>query len=307
MTVKRLVELMRQAGANGCDVVVFPEVALTPFFPHWWMDDQAEIDSYFDRTMPCRETSVLFDQAARLEIGFYLGYAEIASENELVRHYNTSILVDNSGRAIGKYRKIHLPGHREHEPWRPFQNLEKRYFDVGNLGFPVWQAFGGVMGMCICNDRRWPETYRVMGLQGVEMIMLGYNTPTHNPAAPEHDGLTLFHNHLSMQAGAYQNGTWVIGVAKCGVEEGVTQIGQSAIIAPSGEIVAMCATLGDELAVSRCDLDACLSYKKNIWNFSTNRQPENYALISQRQPARQSRTERVSALMDGSNAAKDTA
>jgi predicted amidohydrolase len=110
-----------------------------------------------------------------------------------------------------------------------------------------------------------------------------------------------------MQAGAYQNGTWVIGVAKCGLEEGVNQIGQSAIIAPSGEIVAMCATLGDELVVSRCDLDACLSYKKNIWNFSTNRQPENYALISQRQPARQSRTEGVSALMDGSNAAKDTA
>jgi predicted amidohydrolase len=101
---------------------------------------------------------------------------------------------------------------------------------------------------------RWPETYRVMGLQGVEMVLLGYNTPVHNPPAPEHDLLANFHNQLSMQAGAYQNGTWVVGVAKCGREEGCDMIGQSQIIAPSGETVAMCTTLGDELCVARCDL-----------------------------------------------------
>lgn len=56
-----------------------------------------------------------------------------------------------------------------------------------------------------------------------------------------------------MQSGAYQNGTWVVGVAKAGIEEGVMHLGQSQIIAPSGETVAMCTTLGDELAVARCD------------------------------------------------------
>jgi N-carbamoyl-D-amino-acid hydrolase len=277
--VARLLDLMRRAHAMGCGLVVFPEAALTPFFPHWWIDDQTELDAYFEREMPGPETRVLFEEAAGLGIGFYLGYAELAVEQGTRRHYNTSILVDASGRIVGKYRKIHLPGYREHEPWRPFQNLEKRYFEVGNLGFPVWRAFGGVVGMCICNDRRWPETYRVMGLQGVEMVLLGYNTPAHNPAAPSHDGLTGFHNHLSMQAGAYQNGTWVIGVAKCGIEEGVLQIGQSAIIAPSGEIVAMCSTLGDELVVADCDLDRCASYKQKIWNFTVNRQPRHYGLI----------------------------
>ena len=50
------------------------------------------------------------------------------------RRYNTSILVDRDGRIVGKYRKVHLPGHAEHEPWRPFQHLEKRYFDVGQSG-----------------------------------------------------------------------------------------------------------------------------------------------------------------------------
>ena len=129
-------------------------------------------------------------------------------------------MVDKSGKQVGKYRKIHLPGHAENESWRPFQHLEKRYFEIGNLGWGVWRTMNSLMGMCICNDRRWPETYRVMGLQGVEMVLLGYNTPRHHPPTPEHDRLGEFHNQLSMQAGAYANATWVIGVANGGIEEG---------------------------------------------------------------------------------------
>jgi predicted amidohydrolase len=85
-----------------------------------------------------------------------------------------------------------------------------------------------------------------------------------------------------MQAGAYQNGTWVIGAAKCGFEEGFHMIGQSAIIAPSGEIVSMCHTLGDELIVHRCDLDFGKRYKDDIFNFAAHRRPEHYRLIVER-------------------------
>ena len=282
LVVKRLLDLLGQAQGLGCDLVVFPELALTTFFPRWWMEDQAEIDAFFEREMPGPETRPLFDEAARLGMAFCLGYAELIQEGGALRRYNTSILVDRAGRTVGKYRKVHLPGHAEHEPWRPFQHLEKRYFDVGDLGFPVWRALGGVLGMCICNDRRWPETYRVMALQGVEMILLGYNTPVHNPPAPEHDALGPFHNHLVMQAGAYQNATWVVGVAKCGREEGCDLIGQSAIIAPSGEIVAQAATLGDELVTARCDLDLTRSFKETIFNFALHRRPEHYRLIVER-------------------------
>jgi len=277
--VKRLLALLHEAKARGAELVVFPELALTTFFPRWWMQDQAEIDAFFETEMPGPETKPLFDEARRLGLGFCLGYAEKTADGH---RYNTSILVDAGGRAVLTYRKIHLPGHAEHEPWRPFQHLEKRYFDVGDLGFPVWRALGGVLGMCICNDRRWPETYRVMGLQGVEMILLGYNTPAHNPPAPEQDALGPFHNHLVMQAGAYQNATWVVGVAKCGREEGCDLIGQSAIIAPSGEIVAQAATLGDELISARCDLDLTRPYKDTIFNFARHRRPEHYRLIVDR-------------------------
>jgi len=276
--VARLAALMRQAHAQGCDLIVYPELALTTFFPRWYMEDQAEIDSYFEREMPGPETRALFDLAGELAIGFYLGYAELTVEDGILHRYNTSILVDKRGAIVSSYRKVHLPGHAEHEPWRRFQHLEKRYFEPGS-GFGVVDAFNGVIGMAICNDRRWSETYRVMGLQGVEMVLIGYNTPVHNPPAPEHDDLSLFHNQLVMQAGAYQNGTWVVGVAKAGVEEGVDQIGGSCIVAPSGEIVAACTTKGDEVALARCDLDLCNSYKRSIFNFDIHRQPHAYEMI----------------------------
>jgi predicted amidohydrolase len=85
-----------------------------------------------------------------------------------------------------------------------------------------------------------------------------------------------------MQAGAYQNGCWVVGVAKAGDEDGVRQIGNSIIVAPSGEIVAACTTEGDELAIARCDLDLTLSYKSTTFNFALHRQPQAYGLIVER-------------------------
>jgi len=117
------------------------------------------------------------------------------------------------------------------------------------------------------------------------MIFIGYNTPVHNPPAPEHDALSNFHNELVMQSGAYQNGTWVVGVAKAGLEEGVEQIGNSIIVAPSGEIAAACTTLGDELAIARCDLDLCNSYKNTTFNFARHREPEQYRMIVERKGA----------------------
>ena len=219
--VKRMIALMDEAKAKGADLIVYPELALTTFFPRWYMEDQAEVDTWFEREMPNAATMPLFERAAHHKIAMNFGYAELTPDGH---HFNTCILTDKSGKIVGKYRKIHLPGHSEFDTERAFQHLEKRYFEPGDLGFNVWRALGGIFGMAVCNDRRWPETYRVMGLQGVEMVLIGYNTPVHNPPAPEHDDLSLFHNRLVMQSGAYQNGTWVVGVAKAGIEEGVDQI-----------------------------------------------------------------------------------
>ncbi len=274
--VRRLIALLREAHGRGARLVVFPELALTTFFPRWWFADPAERDTFFEREMPSPATLPLFETAASLGCGFHLGYAELTPEG---RRFNTAILVDPSGRIVLKYRKIHLPGHREHEPWRPFQHLEKRYFEPGDLGFPTSDALGGRMGILICNDRRWPEAWRVLGLSGVELVMVGYNTPQHYPPVPQQDHLQNFHNHLVLQAGAYQNGTWVAATAKCGVEEGCLLIGQSCIVAPTGEIVAMCSTLEDELATATIDLERTREIKEHIFNFALHRRPECYGAI----------------------------
>jgi predicted amidohydrolase len=281
-TVARLLGMMREAHGRGAKLVVFSEMALTTFFPRWMIEDEAELDSYYESAMPSPATQPLFDEAAKLGIGFYLGYAELVIEGGVKHRYNTAILVDQSGKITGKYRKVHLPGWAEPLPNRAFQHLEKRYFEPGNLGFPVWRTMGGIMGMAICNDRRWPETYRVMGLQGVEMVMLGYNTPFGHLNTQPMDSLTLFHNHLSMQAGAYQNATWVIGTAKCGNEEGSQMGGQSVIVAPSGEIVAQAVTVEDEVITAKCDLDMGRIYKETVFNFALHRRPEAYSLITER-------------------------
>ena len=280
--VRRLIALMRQAKAMGAQVVAYPEATITAFFPHWFTEDEAEVDSWFEREMPGPDTQPLFDEARRLGIGFHLGYCELDFSAGRKRRFNTSILVDAGGALIGKYRKIHLPGHSDHRPQTPFQNLEKRYFEVGDLGFGAWRAYGGVAGMIICNDRRWPESYRVLGLQGVDMVFCGYNTPVHHPAAPDHDRLGQFHNELSMQSGAYQNSCWVIGIAKAGLEEGVDMIAGSCIIAPTGEIVARASGSGDEVIVARCDLELARSYRETTFNMALHRRPEHDRMIVER-------------------------
>jgi len=275
--VARLIELLRQAHSKKAELVVFPELALTTFFPRWFVDDITEADHWYETEMPSKVTQPLFDEAKKLQVGFCLGYAELTATNE---RFNTQILVDRSGNTVAKYRKVHIPGHEEHEPDRPFQHAERYYFTPSNEGFGVWKAFGGRIGMMICNDRRWPETYRVMGLQGVEMILCGYNTPLHYVPDPSQDVLQGFHNALVMQSGAYQNGTFVVGVAKGGIEEGVDGLADSSIIGPSGEILAKTITSADEVITAVCDLDWCNNYKNTLFNFDRYRRPEVYGRIT---------------------------
>ena len=272
-----MITLLHKADEHGVKLVVYPELALTTFFPRWFVDDITEADRYYERSMPNAATQPLFDEARRLGIGFCLGYALL---DDAGRRWNVQTLVERDGSIVASYTKTHIPGHEHNEPDRPFQHAERYYFEPSPDGFGVWRAFGGLIGMMICNDRRWPESYREMGLQGVEMILCGYNTPIHYVPDPSQDILQGFHSALVMQSGAYQNGTWVVGVAKGGVEEGVDSLAQSMIIAPSGQIVAQALTNDDELIVARCDLDWCKKYKDTLFDFDRYRRPEVYSRIT---------------------------
>ncbi len=277
--VKRLVMMLQQAAAAGAQFVVFPELTLTTFFPRYWADEVSDMDRYFEREMPNDDVQSLFDAAASHGVGFYLGYAELTGDGH---HYNTAILVDRTGRIVGKYRKIHLPGHADNLTGLKAQHLEKRYFEVGDLGFGVFTVDGVRFGMCLCNDRRWPEVYRMLSLQSADVVVLGYNTPLDVPGWQEEPHMKMSTHLLSLAAGAYQNAVWVAAAGKSGTEDGIYMIGGSAIASPAGEIVAKAIGDGDEIVLGRIDLDYSEPFRQSVFNFAAHRRPENYGLIVER-------------------------
>jgi N-carbamoyl-D-amino-acid hydrolase len=292
IAVERMIRLMEHAHKRGVELVVFPELALTTFFPRHFHQNIEDTDHYFETAMPSNDTAPLFAAARKYGIAFHLGYAELAAEQDAAgkvrkHRFNTAILVNPDGEILLKYRKVHLPGHAEYDPRRKVQHLEKRYFEVGDLGFPVIRAPVGTvaginMGMLICNDRRWPEAWRVLGLQSVELVMLGYNTPSLNMEAGgfEAHHLRVFHSHLSIQAGCYQNACFAVATAKAGIEDGCELFGHSIIVNPQGEIIAMATSWDDELITADCNLDMCTLGRTTIFAFDKHRRPEAYGRIT---------------------------
>lgn len=281
--VKRLVAMLREAASMGAKFVVFPELAFTTFFPRYWYEDEKEAErKFFEASMPSPETQPLFDEAKKHGIGFYIGYAELTEEEGKPHRYNSAILVSPEGTIVGKYRKIHLPGHADHKKGAAFQHLEKKYFEVGNLGFRTFRFMDTITGMLICNDRRWPEAFRVLGLQGAEIVTLGFNTPTENLHYPEPPALRVHHHLIMAQSMAFQNAVWLVEVAKCGFEDGFRMFGHSVIVSPSGEIVAKTSSEEDEVIVHTVDLSLGENLRKTMFNLAAHRRPEHYKLITER-------------------------
>ncbi|KAL3458711.1 carbon-nitrogen hydrolase [Aspergillus heterothallicus] len=312
-TLNRMIALLHSAASQGAQLVLFPEVAFTTFFPRYLILDPAELESWFEhgdiRTAP--NTKALFDAAHSLGVDISVGFAEAADNGE---HYNSCIYYHaKSGSILSKYRKIHLPGDFEPLPDpKAVNQLEKRYFLPGNLGFKAFRVPGlvdpegestsaeqsqtqtqgdPILGMMICNDRRWAESWRAYGLQGVEVVLCGYNT---NGFAPqfwgqsadmdraEAEAFSLFHHKLVMQAHSYTNATFSVSSARCGLDDGeYPLIGGSTIVDPEGRILAESKTVEDEVIVADCDLDLCKPGKKRTFDFGRHRRIEHYRILAE--------------------------
>lgn len=202
--IARLINLLNEAAHHKVQLVVFPECTLTTFFPCHLFQTQEELDRYFEHGDITQSPDVapLFEQAKTSGIDIVVGYAERTLEGN---GYNTCIYFSASERKVlQKYRKVHLPGTVEpFEDPEAINQLEKRYFKPGDLGFPAFRAPGlvpdvvkqstlkagqstvgrgdPIFGMMICNDRRWPEAWRMYSLKGVELVMFGFNTGGKHP------------------------------------------------------------------------------------------------------------------------------
>jgi Asp/Glu/hydantoin racemase/predicted amidohydrolase len=300
-TLIRLVSLLEEAARKGAQVVLFPECTFTTFFPRHLILDGAELSSFFEHgdITTSQNTRGIFDKAKKLGIDISIGFAEATEEGD---HYNTCIYYHaKSGSILSKYRKVHLPGDVEPFPEPDAVNqLEKRYFKPGNLGFNAFRvpdlvhatAEHGepIFGMMICNDRRWAEAWRCLGLQGVEVVFTGFNTPgwapqmwgTSKAQNPEEaHAEAIFHHKLVMQAHSYTNSCFSVSAARCGMDDGrYDLVGGSTIIGPDGKMIAESQTEEDEVIFADCDLDLCLPGKKRTFDFARHRRTEHYGILT---------------------------
>lgn len=313
-TVQRLVKLLHEAAEKRVQVLVYPECTLTTFFPRHLIKTQEELDQYFEHGEDITQSpdiKPLFGEARSHGIDISIGYAERTPDGT---GYNTCVYYSASlDKIVSKYRKVHLPGRVE-----PFEDpeatnqLEKRYFKPGDLGFKAFRAPGlvpdavnkataklgestdgkgdPIMGMLICNDRRWPEAWRVYTLQGAELLMFGYNTGGNmshlwggKKMPPEQaEQEALFHSRLVQQANSYMNACFSISAARCGLDDGkYSLIGGSAIVDPEGHVVAEAKTKGDELVVAEIDLAECRPGKERTFDYARHRRVEAYGLVTQ--------------------------
>ena len=293
VAIERMLRLLERAKARGAELVVFPELALTTFFPRHHYATLEEADQWFETAMPSNETAPLFAAARAWGIGFHLGYAEIAEEPDETgrlrkRRFNTAILVGPEGDILLKYRKIHLPGHAEYDPARKVQHLEKRYFEVGNLGFPVIRApMGGLpavnMGMMICNDRRWPESWRVLGLQKAPSSFCSATTrrASIRRGRDSRRIISGFSTAISRSRPArirIPASRWRRRRRASRTAASFSAIRSSSI--REGEIIAMATSWDDELITADCDLDRCALGRTTVFAFEKHRRPEHYGRIT---------------------------
>ena len=261
--VERMLALLELAIRDGVEVVAYPEMALTTYFPKKVRPD---FEQFFETEVPPKALEPLLWRAAQARVAVHAGFCEKADG----RRFNSALLTDRDGRLCGTFRKIHLPGTKAPDGFA--QVYEPYYFAHGDSGYKVFDCAGARVGIAICQDRRYPESYRCLALEGAELILIGYNTPS--------SPLALELNELCMRGGAYANLCFVVGVAKAGVEDGVELIGGSCIINPLGQVLARAATTGDELVVARLDLDQMAPVRKR-WNFLGRRQPQHYVTLLQ--------------------------
>jgi predicted amidohydrolase len=182
--------------------------------------------------------------------------------------------VHRQGSQAGTFRKMHIPGQVEPNPDAKMTILEKRYFTPGNLGFGVYDVGDVKIGGLICYDRRFPEAYRSLSINGADVIAVGYNTPVMA-------GNTLSQarkaSELAITAGAYYTGTSIIAAGKAGRENGVRYIGGSFVAGADGMIIARARTSGDEVVLGELDLERQAKIRER-WAFSRNRRPADYVL-----------------------------
>jgi len=218
----RMLARLDEAAAEGARLIVFPECALTGY----GFASRAEALAHAE-PIPGPSIARFTEACTRRGVHAVFGLLERAGD----RLYNACALVGPAG-LVASYRKVHLP----------FLGVD-RFVDPGDRPFAVHDAGGLRVGMHICYDGSFPETGRILALEGADLLVLATNWPTHSECAAEH----------MIPCRAMENTVYYLAVNRVGEESGFRFIGQSAIADPTGAILARAGAASEEILYAEVD------------------------------------------------------
>jgi N-carbamoylputrescine amidase len=262
--IEKHVKLIDQAAKKGVQVLCMQEIFYGPYFCC-----EQEI-KWYESTEPVPEgpTTKLMQRLAK-KYGMVI-VAPVYEEEGTGTYYNTAAVIDADGKYLGKYRKNHIP-HCKPGFW------EKFYFKPGNLGYPVFETAVGKVGVYICYDRHFPEGWRLLGLNGAEIVF--------NPSATV-AGLSEYLWKLEQPASAVANIYYVGAINRVGVEKPWKFgefYGTSYFANPRGQIIAEAPRDKDAVVVADLNMDM-IREVRNVWQFYRDRRPETYDKMVQMLP-----------------------
>src|SRR5689334_4997005 len=260
--ISRVSDLVRQAAAKGADVILPSEL----FEGHYFCKTQDE--KHFTRAHAWRsDPGVIAMAKLAKELGVVIPVSIF--EKAGPAYYNSMVMVDADGSALGVYRKSHIPDGPGYQ--------EKYYFRPGDTGFRAWKTKHGVIGVGICWDQWYPEAARAMVLQGAELLLY----PTAIGSEPY--DLTLDTHkqwQRAMQGHAVANAVPVVAANRVGREENdgasQTYYGHSFMADHVGEIVASFGAKEEGVLIGSFDLAAIERYRAE-WGFFRDRRTDLYA------------------------------
>lgn len=241
--ISRSLERVAEAARQGANLIVLPELANTGYM----FASREEAFGLAEEVPHGASTQAWIEAARRHNAILVAGIAE--RDGEVL--FNSAVVVGPDG-LMGRYRKNHLWG------------AENLFFEPGNLGFPVFSTRFGRIGVAICYDIWFPETFRLTALQGADLLCV----PTNWVPMPEQPGGTpMMANVLSM-AGAHANSMFVAAADRVGTERGQPFIGNSLIVSHAGWPVAGPASLdGEETLLAEVNLSDARR-KRNLTEFN---------------------------------------
>ncbi len=254
----RILSEMKTAANHDADLIVFPECALTGYV----FASREEAMPVME-TIPGPSTDKLAVLCQELGVHVIVGLLEIDAD----KCFNAAVLIGPQG-LVGKYRKNHLP----------FLGID-RFVDHGDKPFQVYQTPIGNIGMHICYDCNFPESARIMTLQGADILVLPTNWP---------DGRGYIAKYI-INSRAYENKVHFVAVNRVGVECGTKFIGQSKIISALGDTLAQAGSDNEQIIYGEVNLaDARqkhIVFKPGEFeiDFIHDRRPELYGKITEGQ------------------------